>query len=144
MSPATAGTILVPYDGSTHARHALEFAISLALQTRDEVHVLNVQTPLSGDVSSFVGNAGVKQYHHDEGDKVLAPAKRLLEKPGVVFHTHIGVGQPGPVVCEFISQLRCTQVVMGSRGLNSALGLLLGSVATQIVGHAKVPVTLLK
>jgi nucleotide-binding universal stress UspA family protein len=144
MSAAAAGTILVPYDGSTHARRALEFAISLALQTRDEIHILNVQTPLSGNVSGFVGNAGVKQYHHEEGDKVLAPAKRMLESSGVVFHPHIGVGQPGPVICEFAAQLNATHIAMGTRGHNAALGQLLGSVATNVVSHVKVPVTLVK
>lgn len=144
MNATVAGSILVPFDGSLHAKHALQFAIGLAMQTRDEIHVLNVQTPISGDVANFVGTSGVKQYHHEEGDKALAPAKRLLENAGVAFHAHIGVGQPGPVICEFASQLKCKHVAMGSRGLNAALGLLLGSVATYVIGHVKVPVTLLK
>ena len=44
----------------------------------------------------------------------------------------------------FRSQLKCTHVIMGTRGLSSTLGLLLGSVATHVVGHVKVPVTLIK
>lgn len=137
-------TILVPYDGSANAKRALDYAIELAKRTGEELHILNVQTPLSGDVSGFVGGANVKQYHHDEGEKVLAPAVRQMEKGGVAFHKHIGVGQPGPVISEFADQLKCTHVVMGTRGLGSALGLLLGSVATHVIGHVKVPVTLIK
>lgn len=137
-------TILVPYDGSANAKRALDYAIEFAKRTGEELHILNVQTPLSGDVSGFVGGANVKQYHHDEGEKMLAPAQRQLEKAGVAFHKHIGVGQAGPVISEFADQLKCTHIVMGTRGLGSALGLLLGSVATHVIGHVKVPVTLVK
>ena len=137
-------TILVPYDGSANAKRALQYAIDTAGRTGDEIHILNVQTPVSGDIAGFVGGASIKQYHHDEGDKVLASAKRLLEKAGLVFHAHIGVGQPGPVIDEFADQLKCTHVIMGTRGHGAALGLLLGSVATHVVAHVKAPVTLVK
>ena len=140
----TTQTILVPFDGSTNAKRALEYAIEVALRNKDELHVLNVQAPVSGDVSAFVGGTSLKQYHHDEGEKVLKPAKRMLEKAGVAYHCHIGVGQPGPVIGEFAEQLKCTHVIMGTRGLASTLGLLLGSVAAHVVGHVKAPVTLIK
>lgn len=137
-------TILVPFDASANAKRALQYAIDAAGRTGDEIHILNVQTPVSGDIAGFVGGASIKQYHHDAGDKVLAPAKRLLEKAGIEFHAHIGVGQPGPVIEEFADQLKCTHVIMGTRGHGAALGLLLGSVATHVVAHVKAPVTLIK
>jgi nucleotide-binding universal stress UspA family protein len=137
-------SVLVPYDGSVNAKHALDHAIEQAQSSGADLHILNVQAPLSGDVASFVGRGNVKQYHHDEGDKVLAPAKRKVEAAGLPVHCHIGVGQPGPVIVDFADQLKCSQVVMGSRGLSSAMGLLLGSVATHVIGHVKVPVTLVK
>ena len=141
---STPHTILVPFDGSANAKRALQYAVETAGRTGDEIHILNVQTPVSGDIAGFVGGASIKQYHHDEGEKVLAPAKRLLEKAGIVFHPHIGVGQPGPVIDEFADQLKCTHVIMGTRGHGAALGLLLGSVAAHVVAHVKVPVTLVK
>jgi nucleotide-binding universal stress UspA family protein len=139
-----AEAILVPFDGSANAKRALDYALAFAKRTGEELHILNVQNPLPGGVSGFVGGANVKQYHHDEGEKVLAPAIRKLEQAGVTFHKHIGVGQPGPVISEFAEQLKCTHVIMGTRGLGSALGLLLGSAATHVIGRVKVPVTLIK
>ena len=141
---AHAEIVLVPYDGSDNSKRALEYAIALARRTGEELHILNVQTPLSGDVSGFVGSANVKQYHHDEGEKVLARAMRKAAAAGITAHKHIGVGQPGPVIGEFAEQLNCTHIVMGTRGLGSALGALLGSVASHVVGLVKVPVTLIK
>jgi nucleotide-binding universal stress UspA family protein len=141
---ANAETILVPFDGSDNAKRALDYAIALVRRSGDDLHILNVQTPLSGDVSSFVGGANVKQYHHDEGEKVLAPAMRKAGAAGVTAHKHIGVGQPGPVIGEFAEQLKSTHIVMGTRGLGAALGALLGSVASHVVGRVKVPVTLIK
>jgi nucleotide-binding universal stress UspA family protein len=137
-------TILIPFDGSANAKRALDYAIDLARRAGEELHILNVQTPLSGDVSGFVGGANVKQYHHDEGEKVLASAVRKAASAGVAVHKHIGVGQPGPVISEFAEQLKCTHIVMGTRGLGSTLGLLLGSAATHVIGHVKVPITLIK
>ena len=137
-------SLLVPYDGSAYAKRALDYAVDQAQSTGAELHILNVQSPLPGDVATFVGRGNIKQYHHDEGDKVLAPAKRKVEAAGLPMHCHIGVGQPGPVIADFTDQLKCSQVVMGTRGHSSALGLLLGSVATHVVGHVRVPVTLVK
>ncbi|HTI85629.1 MAG TPA: universal stress protein [Alphaproteobacteria bacterium] len=139
-----ARSLLVPYDGSVNAKRALDYAIEQAQSTGAELHLLNVQPPLSGDVATFVGRGNVRQYHHDEAEKILAPARRKVESAGLPLHCHIGVGQPGPVIADFVDQLKSTQVVMGTRGLGSALGLLLGSVATHVVGHVKVPVTLIK
>jgi nucleotide-binding universal stress UspA family protein len=141
---STVRTILVPFDGSANAKRALDYAIELAGPGSEEVHVLNVQMPLSGDVSGFVGGANVRQYHHDEGEKVLAAARRQLEKAGIAFHGHIGVGQPGPVISDFAEQLKCTHVVMGTRGGGSTLGNLLGSTASHVVGHVKAPITLVR
>ncbi|MGE5537865.1 MAG: universal stress protein [Gemmatimonas sp.] len=143
MNAATR-SMLVPYDGSANAKRALDYAIEQAQSTGADIHLLNVQTPLPGDVTTFVGRGNVKQYHQEEGEKVLAPAKRKVEDAGLPLHAHIGVGQPGPVIADFADQLKCAQVVMGTRGLGSALGLLLGSVATHVVGHVKIPVTLIK
>ena len=56
----TPQTILVPFDGSTNAKRALDYAIAVAQRTKDELHVLNVQAPVSGDVSTFVGGTSLK------------------------------------------------------------------------------------
>lgn len=137
--------ILVPFDGSANAERAVKYVIALAksLQSYD-IHLLNVQPTVGGGVSTFVSKGEIEDWHRDEGEKALAAGKRLLEAAGLPHKTHIGVGSPGDVIASFAKKLGCGQIVMGTRGLGSAFGLLLGSVAQHTVSHVDVPVTLIK
>jgi nucleotide-binding universal stress UspA family protein len=136
--------ILVPIDGSDNARRALDHAIALVEAAGGEIEILNVQPPVSGAVAGFVGSTGVKAYHLAEADKVLASAKRRIEKAGIVFRHHVCVGQPGPTIAEFVRDSKCNHVVMGNRGLGAPAGLLLGSTAMKVIELVDVPVTLVK
>lgn len=142
---ATSARILVPVDGSANALRAVEFAASLAKGRADaRVELVNVQAPVGQAVSMFVARADIKGYQREEGMKALASAVDLLKREGIAHGHHIGVGRPGEVITAFAAELKCDHIVMGTRGLGSALGLLLGSVATDVIHHATVPVTLVK
>jgi len=137
--------ILVPIDGSENASRALAFALTLVEATPgSHVELLNVQPGVRRAVSRFMAKAELADYHREEAMKVLAPALATLAKAGTPHDYHIAVGDPGPVIAAFAKQLHCTQVVMGTRGLGSALGLLLGSVATDTLQRLDLPVTLVK
>jgi nucleotide-binding universal stress UspA family protein len=137
--------ILVPIDGSDNALRAVAFAASVVKGRPDaRLELLNVQVPVGGAVSMFVARSDIKGHHRDEGMKALASAIEAAKQSGVPFAHHIGVGQPGEVIAAFATELKCDQIVMGTRGLGSALGLLLGSVATDVIHHAACPVTLVK
>lgn len=136
--------ILVPIDGSANARRALDYAVALVSRGGGEIEVLNVQPPVPGDVAIFISGDDVKDYHRAEAKKVLGPAKRRLKKAGVGFRLHVCVGQPGPTIAQFARDSKCDHVVMGTRGLGSRLGFLLGSTAVKVAELVKVPVTLVK
>lgn len=137
--------ILLPFDGSANAERAVKYTISLAKSLQSyEIHLLNVQPSVGGGVSTFVGKSDIEGWHRDEAEKALINGKRLLDAAGLSYKTHIGVGNPGDVIASFAKKLECGQVVMGTRGLGSTLGLLLGSVAQHVVSHVDIPVTLIK
>ena len=138
-------SILLPYDGSPNADRALQFALGLAKAAPGaRIELVNAQPPVGGAVSMFVNKVDIKDYHRAEAMKVLAAAIAAAEKAGVPHGHHIGVGQPGPTIAAFAKKLGCTQIVMGTRGLGAAMGLLLGSVATAVIENAHVPVTLVR
>lgn len=140
-----ANRTLLPVDGSDNALRAVKHVIdTIKAGQSTEVHLINVQPPISGDVASFVGRGTIEGYHKDEAEKALKAAKQALDAAGVAYKEHISVGNPGDVIASFSQKLRCTQIVMGTRGLGSAFGLLLGSVATHVISHVDVPVTLVK
>ena len=137
--------VLVPVDGSPEAERAVRHAIQMAKAGQvGELHLLNVQPPLSGTVGTFIDKPTRDDYHREEADKTLAGARKLLAEAGVPFKEHIGVGQAGPSIIAFAEKLGCGQIVMGTHGLGSAMQLVLGSVAQDVVRDSGAAVTVVK
>lgn len=136
--------ILVPVDGSTHSDNAVRFAIALARRGGAEIHLINVQPMLPGDVLAFVPKASIDSFYAEGSDKALASARALLDEAKQPYITHVAVGPTGPAIVEYAAAHRCDQIVMGSRGHNAAVNLLLGSVATSVIAHAPQPITIVK
>ena len=84
--------VLVPIDGSENSLRALERAVAMLRDRAPfEIHLIDVRPPLGGGVTTFVGSATVKDYHREEGEKALAPARTLLDRLGVPYNPHITV-----------------------------------------------------
>jgi nucleotide-binding universal stress UspA family protein len=142
---ADTAAILVPVDGSDNSLRAVKYAIGLAGTTPGTVlHLLNVQPSVGSLVTMFVPKANVESYHREEGEKALAGAVKLCADAGIKAVSHISVGRPGPVVGEFLKRLGCQSVVMGTRGHSGVTGVLLGSVAQDVIAHVDVPISLVK
>jgi nucleotide-binding universal stress UspA family protein len=135
---------LVPVDGSGNSDRAVQFLMKQAGNSKEpfEIHLLNVQHPFPGTITGVGDQA--RQYHHDEGIKALASARQLLDDAKVAYTYHIGVGEVGEVVAHFVSDLKCEQVVMGTRGMSSVANLVLGSGANKVLHLVDVPVLLVK
>jgi len=139
--------LLLAADGSAAAEHAARRVVALRQQLRDrdiQVDVVNVQRPLPGDVSSFVGGKTVEEYHRERSDKALAGVRALFESAGVPFQEHHLVGNPGPTIARLAHDIGCHMIVMGTHGLESRTGAVLGSVAQSTLEHSGVPVLMVK
>jgi len=139
--------LLLAADGSAAAEHAARRVVALRQQLRDrdiQVDVVNVQRPLPGDVSSFVGGKTVEEYHRERSDKALAGVRGLFESAGVPFQEHHLVGNPGPTIARLAHDIGCHMIVMGTHGLESRTGAVLGSVAQSTLEHSGVPVLMVK
>ena len=139
--------LLLAADGSPPAQHAATRVVALRRQlgNRDiEIHVVNVQRPLSGDVSSFVGGKTVEDYHRERSDEALTPIRAVFESAGVPIREHVLVGQPGPAIAKLAHEIGCHMIIMGTHSLDSRTGAVLGSVAQSTLEHAGVPVLMVK
>ena len=137
--------ILVAVDGSETSNRAVGHALDLiAAGLAAELHLLNVQPNLGGAIATFVSKDQIDAHHREEGQKALASAVALTKKAGVDAKVHIGVGRQGEIVSDFVQKLGAGLVVLGTRGHTGLAGVLLGSVAQDVIAHVNVPVALVK
>jgi nucleotide-binding universal stress UspA family protein len=139
--------VLVPVDGTPPSHRAVLHAITV-VKDRPDSHVilLNVQTRASLGLSDI----GADEPNEAEF-KAMRVSHGLFEKDVCACHAaHVRcetIAEVGPVadtIVRVADELHVDQIVMGTRGLNSLGGLLLGSVTTRAVHLAHVPVTLIK
>lgn len=138
---------LLPVDGSAHSLGAVRHAIRLVKGGEPlDIHLLNVQPPVHGDVTMFVGGSTVREFHEAEAQKALAPACRLLDDDGVPYTRHIVVGHTAHAIADCASKLHCDKVIMGTRGHGTMSQLLHGSVLNAVIHRLDpaIPVTLVK
>jgi len=137
--------ILLPVDGSASSAQAVAVFIKLLGDYREmpQIDLINVQHSLRGDISLFINQENIRQYHEDEGLKALQPARDLLDKAGIAYTYHVSVGDPVEAIISHCKQQGCSQIVIARHGLGAVAGVLLGSIAHKVIQLAAVPVLVL-
>lgn len=138
--------ILIACDDSPGALRGLAYVISKIQCGREkaELHIVNVQYPLHGGVSTFISAAQIKELHQEDGAKALVAARKLLDDAGIPYQAHVFVGEPAEVMARFANEQGFDEIVMGTRGQNQISTMLLGSVSLKLLNLSKVPVLLVK
>jgi nucleotide-binding universal stress UspA family protein len=134
--------ILVPVDGSPASLRAVDFAINMVGQNPGTslvlIHVSNIPA------IELAGTEGVQELASQRSAQALKDAKGKCEASSVGFKTLIRTGQTAKAIAQVAQDEDVKHIVMGTRGLGGVKGLLLGSVATQVIHLADVPITLIK
>lgn len=139
--------ILFAYDGSDVSQRALASLIGHVQWFRDKpaVHLLHVHLPVPvGLAVQHLGHDTLDRYYREEGEAVLAAARRELEAAGIAVTPHIHVGQPAEVIARLAGELGCDLICLGTHGRDAVANAVLGSVAAKVLHLAKVPVLLAK
>jgi len=138
--------ILLPVDGSENASKTVADFIQLLdwYKEKPEFHLLNVQYPLDGNVSLFINQTDIKQYHQEEALRSLKNTQDLLDQAGISYQYHILVGDPAEMIVRFATEKQYDQIIMGPRGKGGIKGLLLGSVTNKVMQLSNIPVLLVK
>ena len=148
LAPGSFQRVLVAVDGSASAARAVAQALTLrqalGKPTTLHVHLINVQRAVSGNVVSFVGTESVEEFHQENSEDALAPARAQLRAADCPCTEHRRVGSPGPQIAEVAQAEGCDLIIMGTRGLGSASAALLGSVTQAVLEHTRLPVLLTK
>jgi nucleotide-binding universal stress UspA family protein len=126
--------IVVGFDGSEHARKALQRAAEIANgATVAVVSAANV-TPYLRDPAGGVGP--VDPADAEARTKALAEAREFLEGKGVNGVYVEGHGRPADVIVEEAEESGADLIVVGTRGHGATRQLFMGSVSTNVVHHA--------
>jgi nucleotide-binding universal stress UspA family protein len=139
--------VLVPFDGSKSALHALQYAIKLAKRDRlTSIHVVTAheEPVIYGEIEVYISRNKMADLQREHSGDVLASAENVLKKAAVPHTKEILIGPIAEVIAKRAQTLHCDSIVMGTSGLTAIAKLVIGSVAMKIVHLANVPVTLVK
>jgi len=140
--------VLLPIDGSPCSRHAVEHVIASRARWGDggamDIHLVNVQPTVSGDISQFVSSTQLAAYHAEESTKALAEARALLDAAGLKYTLHTRTGHAAAEIAALADALQCDQIVMGTHGRGALAELLVGGTTLRVVHLTKMPVLLVK
>lgn len=137
-------SVLIPIDGSQASNKALEFAVSWYKQQPSlKLYLINVQPPIFAGIPDYTMQTNIpNQYYWDEGQAVIKTVRPMLGD--ITYEEEVLVGPVAESIADFAKNHDIDHIVMGTRGLGSVKGLLLGSVATKILNLVNIPVTLIK
>ncbi len=138
--------ILLAVDGSTFTKKMLAYLTTHTslFSPEHDYTLFTARLALPGRVSSVVGKSVVTDYHVEEAEKVLSPAIKFLLRHGINAKSAWQPGSPGQIIGEYAQKNKFDLVVMGSHGHGALVNLVMGSVATQVLAHCKVPVLLVR
>lgn len=136
--------ILIATDGSPHAKEACAFGLEFAEHEGAEVVLVHVLSALD-PVEQVEGHLGVPhRIAAPDADAALRDTAAAAEARGVSVRVELLVGLPEDEVVALAKEVDADLIVVGSRGLGTLKGALLGSVSRGVLANADRPVLVVK
>jgi nucleotide-binding universal stress UspA family protein len=132
--------LLVAYDGSAAARAAFDFGAELALKYGAELHVVAVARP--PEFGTEEETEAVIEQSRAHYEQLLEALKPKLARQSANFT--VAVGHPADQIIRYAESHAIDHIVVGHRGRTLFERLLVGSVARQVVAHARCGVSVLR
>jgi len=131
--------ILVPTDGSNHAKKAVEFACDLASKYKAVVYFVYVIPPLAPipEVGTdILGEWEITQQR--VAKQLIEQAENDAKNKNVeTYQSSVLKGSPAQEIVEFTKKNKVDMIVMGSHGHGKAEVLFLGSVSNKVCNVAE-------
>jgi nucleotide-binding universal stress UspA family protein len=140
--------ILLAVDGSKYSLDAVDCLIEHADWYREKpsVELLTVHLPVPKlpRMNLVVGKNQIESYYREEGEAMLAGARKKLDAAGIGYKATILVGPVAETIVAHAKKARCDLIFIGTHGRTAAAGMLLGSIATKVMHISTIPVLLVK
>jgi nucleotide-binding universal stress UspA family protein len=137
--------ILVPYDGSSHSKHAFKVALDMAKKYKSKLSMVTILDTSSGwwAQSSLWDNAmsGAKNLVTKEFESFESAAK----KAKVSFNSEIIENKSVPkIIVSYSKSKKIDLIVMGAQGITGWDKFVLGSVSDSVVHRVRCPVLIVR
>ena len=151
--------ILVPYDKSESAKHALDTALQFAADNADARVTVYFAAPVpefaTGEFMAASRMSGTVRLTQEDMDRMQQDyvnferglldedLQDILAKTEANVEVIVGQGKPSKAILEYAGLINADLIVMGCRGLNAVAGML-GSVSYAVLRNANCPVLIEK
>jgi len=140
--------ILVAVDGSKPSLKAVRLLIEHSDWYRrpPDVELVTVHLPVPRlpRMGFAVGKGQIERYYREEGEAMLAAAKKKLAAARIPFQAHVLVGPVAEAIVKHAKDKRCDLITIGTRGMSELGKALIGSTATKVLHISDIPVLLVK
>jgi nucleotide-binding universal stress UspA family protein len=130
--------ILVAYDGSPYAEHAMNVALSMAGEMKAKLFVISVIRPPepaeSAEFHAVVDDAREKY------EKSYIPIRELAKQKEIELETDIVVGHPAEQIIHMADRMQASVIVMGKRSHTILHRWMIGSNSERVLRYAQCPV----
>jgi nucleotide-binding universal stress UspA family protein len=130
--------ILVAYDGSPHAEHAMNVALSMARDMKAKLFVLSVIRPPepaeSAEFHAVIDDAREKY------EKRYVPIRELAKQKDIELETEVVVGHPAEQIIHMADKMQASVIVMGKRSHTILHRWMIGSNSERVLRYAHCPV----
>ena len=141
----TTGPILIAYDGSPDARHAIDHIAALAPGA--PAVVLHVRHPLESVAAHLEGRPALEDVgaiadaERDSAEQLAAEGAAYAHQRGLNAEPRVANATEGvaDTIVAVADELGASVIVAGARGRRALKSLLLGSVSHHVVHHTRRP-----
>lgn len=134
--------ILVAFDGSPHAEHALNVAFSMAGDAKATLYVLSViRPPEPAESAEF---HAVLDEERDRFECCFGPMRERAKEKAIELETEIAVGRPAEQIIHAAEKMQASVIVMGKRSHTILHRWMLGSNTQRVLKYAHCPVMIVR
>jgi nucleotide-binding universal stress UspA family protein len=135
--------IIIAVDGSEYGNRALKYAKNMAERYGAALWIVHV-FPHTSDLLGYEDFEMLFSRRKGAGQAILDEAKEQLGDVGFDVKEELLEGPEAEAILEVAEKHKADLIVMGTRGLGSVKGLLLGSVSHKVMHYAACPVMVVR
>lgn len=138
--------ILIAVDGSKNSMRAIDYAVQHFGGAPVTLHLLTVEPPLDdyGMIRAYLPKREHVKAMRARAAGILEQAAARAGGENISCKTHVAIGDVASAIVDTARRLKCSAIIMGTRGMGPLKDLILGSVASKVLHLTHLPVTLVK